>query len=253
MKAEAAVLRQDSSSMLQISDRSAKLVITGPPYFDTDTEKLLREPVEKQRKIDEVESRIFAYACSLAPVFGEIARILDPDGYLVIQTKDIRYGNWLVPLVHKHETLAFEHGFRVVTRIYWDPDDRPRRSRRNFISNPRQNSFRAREMETFSILCRKAVRPGEALTDLTDVSWLEESVWRVSGEKQVPRHPHASPPEILRRLIRLYSKPGDLVVDPFCGGGGALEIARELGRDAIGFEIMEQRAQMARHRIEGAV
>jgi DNA modification methylase len=251
MKVEAAVLQQDSSSMAQISDGSAQLILTGPPYFDLETEKLLREPIEKQRNIDDVEQKLFVFARTLRPIFAECARILDRNGYLILQTKDIRYGTWLVPLVHEHEKLAFEYGFRVVTRLYWDPEDRPRRSNKNFKSNPREHSFRAREFETFSILCRKLGRPGEALPELVGASWLDEAVWRVSGETRTPRHPHASPPEVLRRLLLLFSRSGDLVVDPFCGGGGLLDIARKLGREAIGFEIDSERVQMARRRIEG--
>jgi len=237
--------------MVQISDGSAKLILTGPPYFDLEIERLLREPFEKQKNIDDIEQKLFVFARTLRPVFAECARILDRNGYLILQTKDIRYGTWLVPLSYEHEKLAFEHGFRVVTRLYWDPDNRPRRSNKNFRSNPREYSFRAREIETFSILCRKPRRPGETIPELTGASWLDEAVWRVSGETRIPRHPHASPPEVLRRLILLFSRPGDLVVDPFCGGGGLLEIARQLGREAVGFEIVSERVQMARRRIEG--
>lgn len=252
MKAEAAVIRQDASKMPQLPDQSVQLVLTGPPYFDTETELLLRQPRDEQRNIGEVEQRLFAYAGSLSPVYAEIARILEPSGHLILQTKDIRYGDWLIALVNEHEKLAAQHGFRVLTRVFWDPEERPRRSNKRFADKPRENAFRARELETFSILRRKAIRPGHPLPDLVGASWLEEAVWRVAGETHKPRHPHASPPEILRRLLLLFSQPGDLVVDPFCGGGGLLTIARNLGREAIGFEIDPVRVQKARQRIEGA-
>lgn len=252
MGADAAVIRQDSSSMPQLPDGSAQLVITGPPYFDDETEVLLRQPRDRQRKADDVEQRLFAYAQSLAPVFAEIARVLASTGHLILHTKDIRYGDWLISLAHEHEALAAAHGFRVMTRIYWDPADRPRRSNKGFAANPRGNAFRARELETYSILRRRTLRPGAEIPDLAGAPWLEDAVWRVPGETLTPRHPHAFPPEIIRRLVQLYSQPGDLIVDPFCGGGGLLAIARDLGRDAIGFEIASGRVQMARRRIEGS-
>lgn len=252
MAADAAVIWQDASTISQLADGSTQLVLTGPPYFDPATEKLLREPRQKQTRTPEVEAKLFAYARSLSPVFREMARILEPKGHLILHTKDIRYGDWLIGLVHEHESIAAEQGFRVLTRVYWDPEDRPRRSNKGFANNPRTNAFRARELETFSILRRKNVRPGSALSDLAGSFWLEDAVWRVPGETHEPRHPHAAPPEILRRLVLLFSNPGDLVVDPFCGGGGLLAIARDLERKAVGFEIDPARAQMARQRIDDA-
>ena len=252
MAAEAVVIWQDASTMSQLADGSTQLVMTGPPYFDEATEKLLREPRQKQTRTPEVEARLFAYTRSLSPVFKEMARILEPKGHLILHTKDIRYGDWLLALVHEHESIAAELGFRVLTRVYWDPEDRPRRSNKGFVKNPRTNAFRARELETFSILRRKNVPPGSTLSDLAGSSWLEEAAWRVPGETHEPRHPHAAPPEILRRLMMLFSKPGDLIVDPFCGGGGLLTIARDLGRKAVGFEIDSGRVQMARQRLDVA-
>jgi DNA modification methylase len=46
-------------------------------------------------------------------------------------------------------------------------------------------------------------------------------------------------------MIALYSKPGDLVVDPFAGGGTTLKVAVEMDRRAIGYEIVDQYAKTA--------
>jgi site-specific DNA-methyltransferase (adenine-specific) len=43
------------------------------------------------------------------------------------------------------------------------------------------------------------------------------------------------------------TRPG-LVLDPFCGSGTALKVARELGRDAVGIELNRRFAQLARER-----
>jgi DNA modification methylase len=51
---------------------------------------------------------------------------------------------------------------------------------------------------------------------------------------------------MLRALIRTHSRVGDLVVDPFMGGGTALRVARELGRRAQGWDIDPDAFALAR-------
>jgi site-specific DNA-methyltransferase (adenine-specific) len=45
------------------------------------------------------------------------------------------------------------------------------------------------------------------------------------------------PDWLMRALVRDYSRPGDLVVDPFAGWGSTLAAAIGLGRQALGAEI----------------
>ncbi len=50
-------------------------------------------------------------------------------------------------------------------------------------------------------------------------------------------HPAPFPEELPRRLIKLYSYPDDLVLDPFLGSGTTVAAARRLGRRGVGVEI----------------
>lgn len=50
-------------------------------------------------------------------------------------------------------------------------------------------------------------------------------------------HPYEKPISLLERLISIYSKPGDLVFDPFFGSGSTLTAAYNLGRRCVGCEI----------------
>lgn len=45
--------------------------------------------------------------------------------------------------------------------------------------------------------------------------------------------------EVIRRLVKLYTKPGHLVLDPFMGVGSTAAIAVELDRHSLGFELKE--------------
>ena len=50
-------------------------------------------------------------------------------------------------------------------------------------------------------------------------------------------HPAQKPVAVLKRLIEIFTDPGDVVIDPCCGSGTTLRAAYELGRSAYGFEI----------------
>jgi DNA modification methylase len=57
-------------------------------------------------------------------------------------------------------------------------------------------------------------------------------------------------PQVPRALIELYSKPGNLVLDPFVGGGTTLIEAWLLGRNAIGYDISPNAITMTTSRLE---
>jgi adenine-specific DNA-methyltransferase len=47
----------------------------------------------------------------------------------------------------------------------------------------------------------------------------------------------ATPAYIIWNLLMRYTKPKDLVIDPMCGSGTTLEVARDLGRRALGYDL----------------
>ena len=56
--------------------------------------------------------------------------------------------------------------------------------------------------------------------------------------KDIPKcHPTQKPIALLKRLIEIFTDPGDVVIDPCAGSGSTLRAAYELNRSAYGFEI----------------
>ena len=53
-------------------------------------------------------------------------------------------------------------------------------------------------------------------------------------------HPTQKSIKTLRRLIEIFTDPGDVVIDPVAGSGVTLLAAAELGRKAYGFEIKKE-------------
>lgn len=50
-----------------------------------------------------------------------------------------------------------------------------------------------------------------------------------------------TPAFVIWNLLQRYTKEGDLVVDPMCGSGTTIDVARELGRKVIGYDISPYR------------
>lgn len=78
-------------------------------------------------------------------------------------------------------------------------------------------------------------------------------VWEILPEDTQGRDGHfaAFPEDLCRTPILATCPPGGVVLDPFCGTGTALKVARELGRHAVGIDISKDYIKQARKRLAG--
>ena len=53
----------------------------------------------------------------------------------------------------------------------------------------------------------------------------------------------------MERIIKASSKPDDIVMDPFCGGGTTLVTAESLGRKWVGIDISERAVELVNKRM----
>jgi site-specific DNA-methyltransferase (adenine-specific) len=85
----------------------------------------------------------------------------------------------------------------------------------------------------------------------------ESDTWfvpRVCGtfKERAGWHGCQMPEQVLGRIIRACSNPGDLVLDPFGGSGTTLVVAKKLDRRFIGFELSPDYASAISNRLEAA-
>ncbi len=72
--------------------------------------------------------------------------------------------------------------------------------------------------------------------------------WSYTGNKA---HPTEKAVSVIAPLIRAFSKPGDLVLDPFSGSGNTAVAAALNDRDYIGIELEERYCAHARKPLVG--
>jgi len=64
-------------------------------------------------------------------------------------------------------------------------------------------------------------------------------------------YPTQKPLALLERIIAASSKPGDIVLDPFCGCGTTIEAAERLKRNWIGIDVAFHAVRIIQDRLEG--
>jgi DNA modification methylase len=79
------------------------------------------------------------------------------------------------------------------------------------------------------------------------------TVWSLTTKPYSGAHFAVFPPEIPERCIKAGCPEGGTVLDPFAGSGTTLEVARKLGRNAIGFELNEGYRALIEDRLKQGV
>ncbi len=75
---------------------------------------------------------------------------------------------------------------------------------------------------------------------------------RVAGtfKERAGFHGCQMPEQLLGRIIRVSSNPGDLVLDPFAGSSTTLVVAKKLSRDFLGFDLSANYVKLGTERLD---
>lgn len=154
-------------------------------------------------------------------VFPELFRVLRPHSYLVL------FCGWSA--IDKFSAAWTRAGFQIAGHVVWH---------KPYASNARHLEYRH---ESAWLLIKGSPKP--PMRPLSDMQ-----AWTYSGNRS---HPTEKAVEIIVPLIRSFSAPGELVLDPFLGSGTTAVAAALNGRRYIGMELEECYCALARRRIAG--
>jgi len=91
------------------------------------------------------------------------------------------------------------------------------------------------------------------LNELDGRKWTKYSisVWQISktAKEAKLKHPAMFPIELCSKLIDIYTKKGEVVLDPFMGSGSTLVAAKDKERKGIGFDINPKYVTLAKKRL----
>jgi len=245
MTSNVQIIFGNGALMAEVPSGSVNLILTSPPYYPDSLENILSNGIEAKLNADTLSEEIARFAISLRSVFAECERVLAPDGIFIIQTRDVRLGERLISVEATHRSLIEATGLILYTKHLWKPRHITIQRRRQLLLSREKGMPRTFDPEVFLVFKRASFKHGGQPNEI-DFSLLEADIASTPKGKVTSPHHHQAPIPMLQSLIRCWSKPGDVVLDPFCGGGTTLLVANQLGRNSIGYEINLETYELAK-------
>ena len=242
----------DSRKMTGIDDESVHLTVTSPPYY-------------VGKKYEDYLPTIQDYYNMLYGVFDEVARVTFPGGKVIVNIGDIAVGSRYnegnfpeeVMVIPKIIGRLRKSGVYLYARAIWEKDDPwANSSHVSFHKKVQHTEYRLLPAWEYVFIFRKGK---EARKDKSfeDGRWIDKwtewklwvhGIWSIRSVQRNDFHEAMFPEELVRRCIKMYSFPGDVVLDPFMGSGTVAAVSKKFRRHFIGYDIESTYVKQAENR-----
>ncbi|WP_457559412.1 DNA-methyltransferase [Candidatus Harpocratesius sp.] len=242
------IYHSDAQSMLEIPDKTVKLMVTSPPYNVT-------------KEYDENLS-LKEYLTLLKNVLTEVYRVLTDNGICAINIANVGRKPYL-PLDCYVIQILYDIGFTIKQEIIWNKAASAGTSCAwgswKSASNPS-----LRDIHEYIILASKMNTLKPKLLKKTNFSIevesksikfsgseLYQNIWNFGTESaRRVNHPAPFRVELPYRIIQLFTNVDDIVLDPFMGSGSTAIASLVSKRQYIGYEINHEYVELANKRID---
>ena len=221
----------DSLSLMGgLPDRAVDLVITDPPFaidFRAARNNYHRTGSRVMEGYREIAPE--DYLAFSREWMGQAFRVLRPTGSLYVFSGWNRLRDVLQALD--------ETGFSTINHLIWKYQFGVF-TRKRYVTSHYHILFAVKDPKKYTF---------------NKAEHYPEDVWVVNREYWTGKlkTPTKLPRELVKKILRFSSNPGDIVLDPFIGSGTVAVAAREMERHYLGFEIVEEYLELARERLEG--
>ena len=152
---------------------------------------------------------------------------------------------WISGTLHNHPSVGVtlkKAGMWIVNDVIWYKCNATPLASKNRLAPSTELIWVASKSKKyyFDYDCAKAINGGKQMRNF----------WDIKAERHITDHPTEKPETLLNRIIKISSKKGDLVIDPFMGSGTTGVVAKTLDRSFIGFEIDKEYFKTATRRIQ---
>ena len=228
------------------------LAVTSPPYHNA----ISYDSHAKDKNLNYRNRYSLDYANEYMGLLNNIwdasIQMLKPGGYLAINVGSVLDNGYHYPLAEDIITeLTRNSSAEFVRSIFWHKVTAGVKRAGSVIQHPYPGYWHPNIMTEHIIIARK---PGPVRNPNSDIpkEWLEP-VWDLAPVP--PRkvdHPAPYPEEIPHRLIRMFTSPGEWILDPFNGAGATSKAAFDLGRCALGFDIEKKYISLSEKRLKNS-
>ena len=265
------IVRADSRELSKfIKPNSVALTVTSPPYRNAInySQHVRNARLGKNKSFRGNEKgTLKQYLDDMEKIFSEVNRVTMPGGFCCIVIADELSEGTLIPLPSLLASRLLnpgdeESGWHLRDMIIWNKVTAGRSGAGNrfgqFVKIPVPTRYRANIMHEQIIVLQKG-RQARMLHMDTEPKiplnramkrQVANSVWDITPvPPNAVKHPAAFPEQIPWRLIQLYTKKGDVVMDPMCGSGQTTKVAKSLGRSFVGADIRREYVSLAKKRL----